>query len=94
MTREEAIELLKTTPIDIRSPRDDLEWRDYFGALDMAIEALQERPKGRWIYNDGYNTCSVCHNEVAEYGDCGRRQDFILCPNCGADMRDNEEQDV
>jgi rubrerythrin len=61
----------------------------------MMQHYLQERPKGRWsknIRNMGacyitYYQCSACGKSVL-FGEL----DF--CPNCGADMRDNEEQDV
>lgn len=53
-------------------------------ALKIAKEALQERPKGRWIrseFVDGY-TCSECGRvEQNRYDYC----------HCGADMRNNEE---
>lgn len=58
----------------------------------MAIEALQERPKGRWSKNIQsiggryitYYKCSTCGKSVL-FGEL----DF--CPNCGADMRESEQ---
>lgn len=41
---------------------------------------------GKWIYNDGDNTCSVCRKEVTEHDDYGRKQWFNYCPHCGAKM--------
>ena len=41
MTREEAIEILRDTPIDIRSAREDDIHTLYATAQNMAIEALQ-----------------------------------------------------
>lgn len=41
MERIEAAEILRDTPIDIRSPKDDI-YDKYFTAQMMAIEALQE----------------------------------------------------
>ena len=58
----------------------DRDW-ELITALDLAIEALEDRPQGKWIYgNLDYSTCSNCtyHNH---YGD------LPFCPNCGADMR-------
>lgn len=55
-------------------------------ALKMAIEALKnERPQGKWIMNKtsarGRNyTCTIC-KKVS-------RNKFDFCPNCGADMRE------
>jgi len=85
MTREEAIRLigwLKSTT----NREDDLE------AIDMAIEALSERPKGKWIEvtnGRGGHECSNCHAYAPSYmsGD-EHLSDF--CPNCGADMRGEE----
>lgn len=42
MDRKEAIEILRDTPIDIRSPKEDV-YDKYFTALILAIEALQEK---------------------------------------------------
>lgn len=57
-------------------------------AYELAIEALSsERPKGRWIRKtgifDGYSECSECA-EIALNG-------LNVCPNCGYDMRGEEE---
>ena len=46
MTREEAIEILQDTPIDIRSTREDDIHTLYATAQNMAIEALH---KTEWI---------------------------------------------
>lgn len=43
-----------------------------------------ERPKGKWIEDSGNIACSYCHT-IWLY----RRTEF--CPNCGADMRGEEE---
>ena len=58
----------------------------------IAIEALQERPKGRWIGE-------VIHTEIGEEhamqecSVCGKvRIVDNFCPNCGADMRGGEEK--
>ena len=79
MTREEAIQILST--------------RDAHGvlcgytsgvteALDMAIEALQDRLTGEWIVSENgkYITCSSCGLEMFH-------SDWAYCPLCGADMR-------
>lgn len=59
-------------------------------ALDTAIEALKdERPQGEWIMNKtsarGRNyTCTIC-KKVS-------RNKFDFCPNCGADMREADNE--
>ena len=58
MTREEAIKVLSTTEFMVLEGREKFE-----KALKLAIEALQERPKGRWIYENSLRMsrkCSVC----------------------------------
>lgn len=47
MTREEAIEILRDTPIAINSSREDDIHTLYAMAQNMAIEALEKEPK--WI---------------------------------------------
>lgn len=56
------------------------------------LEALQERPKGRWVK---YNSCTLFANTLA-CSKCG--YNFVTpesnpnyCPCCGADMRGEEE---
>ena len=60
-------------------------------AVDYAPTISPEslRPKGRWIMHDdeilGLSCeCSVCHIET-----CG---DSPYCPNCGADMRGEDDE--
>ena len=80
MTREEAIDMLSTMA-------GDCVYTDEIMALNMAIEALRERPKGRWIrykYSHKLGECSLCGEIVAI------RSKF--CPNCGADMREIENE--
>lgn len=94
MTNQEAIEILRDTPIDLRSPREDDIHILYARAQMLAIEALQERPKGRWIEEDGNAYCSECnacwgldkHFDLADH-----KASHKFCNVCGADMRNNEE---
>lgn len=56
----------------------------------LAIEALQERPKGRWE-KPSPMSAEICTN-------CGRTPKTIFgvlppfCPNCGASMRESEQE--
>lgn len=85
MTREEAIkepELIAKVTM----------WNDRREAVEMAIEALKDRPHGEWIERH------EIINQITFFGEnrcsnCGKRS-FIksdFCPNCGADMRGGTE---
>lgn len=84
MTREEAIEQIKWYfEEDGGISAEDIT-KD---AIDMAIEALNDRPHGEWIYDAeayplgnpyGHYDCDQCGESVPN------RTNF--CPNCGALM--------
>lgn len=104
MTQEEAIELLRDTPIDIRSTREDDIHTLYATAQMMAIDAL--RPisreqvvkvwRGEWI---AVRPEFAGHDHIGGYK-CSRckeeavldcNDEFVLdnfCPRCGAAMTD------
>ena len=88
ISREEAIKWLESLKSKISETQYQSLWH-YEQALVEIIEALSqpERPKGRWIRKtgifDGYSECSECA-EIALTG-------LNFCPNCGADMRGEEE---
>lgn len=97
MTNKEARDILITTQIDIRSPREDDIISLYFAAQDIAIIALEKQiPKSIVLEGDDcadgvmiYDTwiCPRCgkHYEL-EY------DDYDYCPNCGQAL-DWEEDD-
>lgn len=80
MTREEAKEALSVLKIY------DAQWLRE--AVDMAIEALQDRPKGEWkcMADCGVTECDQCGWNVEEYVG-----DYNYCPNCGAIMKGGVE---
>ena len=95
MTREEAIKLIDTHTVCFYNEIDSPTLQ----ALHLAIEALQDRPKGEWIKKQVFNPeldkyvplieCSVCgYNPY--YG--GSEPKFNYCANCGADMRGGENE--
>lgn len=97
MTREEAIELLRDTPIDIRSTREDDIYTLYATAQMMAIDALRPVSRDRiekvW---SGCHECSGCKlciwNETKKCNDCKNRNSFRplsdFCPRCGKPLTD------
>lgn len=52
MTYEEAIEILRDTPIDIRSSREDDIYTLYATAQKMALDALQEKDRMEEMWLD------------------------------------------
>jgi len=92
MTNKEAIAILKY--IYFKCDKDQGEHI----ALDMAIKALEDRPQGKWIYDNTLNNwkCSECGETPKTIGYVGTslfmEQHFKFCNHCGADMRgDNNE---
>ena len=59
-----------------------------------AIEELQKRKRGKWIYQFHEDevgvTCSECEGYAESFArwiyDEGYRIDYNFCPNCGAEM--------
>lgn len=56
------------------------------------MPAIEQRPKGKWIKHiddlfpaESTMECNVCHEEQSLFCD----ENF--CPNCGADMREVED---
>lgn len=97
MTREEAIKTLKgelNASLLIFGEKNDKETQD---ALKMAIEALKEqRPHGVWIFKNGKFRCTACGEKaIYRYNGMSNIPKEILtdfCYNCGADMREGEEE--
>ena len=98
MTREEAIKILKAIRVYECYPKSASE--ETKEAIDMAIEALADRPTGEWeikTETDEYGlkrpklVCSKCEKEPAAWD---LTELFEFCPNCGARMirEDGEEE--
>ena len=103
MTKEEAIKIINCYDINFYDlSGEKISAEKLVEAFDMAIEALKERSKGKWVRVGGFVTpggdpvwkCSVCGKGVHVYGveassygrDIADHQ-WVACPNCGADMR-------
>ena len=110
MTREEAIELLRDTPIDIRSTREDDIHTLYATAQMMAIDALlpvsreqvEKVRRGEWVDKgwDGDFSWKIDGRghcwKVIECSQCQCKvsAQTNFCPNCGALMTDEAVQMV
>lgn len=79
-TVDEAIDWLSTLPL---ACKDGAKAKLI---TDMAIEALKDRLQGEWIAEEEYGDLWVCDQ-------CGFASEYKdnFCPNCGADMRGEEE---
>ena len=89
MTREEAAELLLAMS-------GNSIWEDELEAYNMAIEALQERPKGRWIrhpHNPWTYECSCCERKISMVMSHEKVNELYPYCHCGADMREGESND-
>ena len=70
--------------------------RTCYGALTRAIEALHsERPKGEWIRDDMGFICDDCNFFIPNsyMMVCKGKPLYNFCPNCGADLREEEDED-
>lgn len=90
MTREEAIQRLYRMGLPHVGIIDENTLADN-KALSMAIEALEDRPTGKWI-NGGstngiyYKKCNQCFAVIDETF-FAYDFDVNYCPNCGAYMK-------
>jgi len=106
MTREEAIRWLERIEERYIHGGDEVFDEARKEALHMAIEALEckhgewidgldipkeERERHPYVYLHGEKYCSVCYKEAYFDTDYGQ-QLFDFCPNCGADMRGDEDE--
>lgn len=97
MTRQEAINILTASDYFWIRPTED-----EFDALNMAIEALQEPKRGKWIHGKEVSRdyigdacvrilyedwhCSSCRIVVKE----PYKPNWNYCPHCGAKMENDE----
>lgn len=92
MKREEAIKRIQQD-LDVNKKYLSKEYKE---ALNMAIEALQDKPTGKWIKAKGvmppefhgHHYCSKCGNFANMEPPFGNREDLSeFCPNCGVYMK-------
>ena len=83
VSREDAIEAVRSLQTYKLDERDDMllvDLADVQTELMMMPPAEPERKTGHWIEHYGDSKCSECGYELKIY-------DTNYCPNCGADMR-------
>ena len=71
--------------------KDEAYMRGYdHGKIEGIIKA-NARPQGEWYYScDKGWECNQCHEIVKDMPTCMRKALYNFCPNCGADMRGDE----
>ena len=71
----------------------DERWADNvrIDALEIAVRAMaEERKKGKWIDEPNcWYRCSYCKSH---YPSIKGTMEYNFCPNCGADMRGDENE--
>ncbi|MBR2570001.1 MAG: hypothetical protein IKE34_12555 [Paenibacillus sp.] len=91
MTRDEAIKYL-IKPVSTSTEPSE-EYRKQKEAYNMAIEALEKKKIGSWLWDDFKLSCSAC-GEVALMGDfVGAYYASNYCPSCGARMDEDDDND-
>lgn len=96
MKREETIKWLESLKAEIGKSEHRALWH-YAEAVDMAIEALQDRPEGEWtktVDGNGWNEwwvfkCPLCGATIVD--EQSRSWKYNFCPNCGAIMKGGAE---
>jgi len=99
ISRKAAIESIRECA---EAAHDNHEWdmeQGYLNAIECVEEessAQPERKKGKWIFldecsNSGYY-CSECNKKVAKEGWSNAVKKIKFCPNCGSDMRGEQDE--
>ena len=96
MTNEKAIMCLEDMKIKVPIPKAAKQARENNEALDVAIKALQsaEPKRGKWIKTARWGRvyyCDQCRNYLDFDGVNAGRGSTNFCPNCGADMRGEQD---
>ena len=70
---------------------------DYRGIMEYIDEVPTIRPRGQWLpdgidYYEGLFVCSVCGRSY-KVDTCMGEPTWDFCPGCGADMREEEQDD-
>ena len=61
------------------------------GGLIAKAPTVEERPKGKWVIDGHHRICTHCNTFTCIEDREGVTLPDRFCPNCGADMRGEEE---
>lgn len=100
MTREEALDVMNI--LRFGTFEEIINTEEIVNkALDVAIEALKDRPHGEWLSH--YDYCKkheLIPSGLIAFWWCNQCEQGVeiktnFCPNCGADMRkEGDENDI
>ena len=94
ISRAEAIEAMGEEPPVWCDEDYEIAERDQWRADIEAIKSVPsaERPRGRWHYSDG-KPATIGQSFGVICDQCGAESEYCtnFCPNCGADMRGEDE---
>lgn len=82
MTNKQVIDILRIIRYRYENDEDGVEFRY---AIDLAIKALEERPKGEWKDHRWCSNCG-CGIPTDVYGTSITEEEAHFCVECGARM--------
>ena len=92
ISRQEAIDALNDE-LTITGKTNAIVVQDYIRKVNVRLNDLPsaepERKKGRWlsVFDEEESKCSVCGSEFYYPEERG----YNFCPNCGADLKGEQE---
>ena len=85
---DDALTIIEDLPAADVVGRNTLQHSQHVESVENALD-VPERNVGKWLPVQGYNNnvlyCSCCNSEVM-----GKTHTRNFCPNCGADMREDD----
>ena len=92
ISREAAIDAVRTYYDDEYALADSIE-----ELIEKLPSAQPERKKGKWIEEDDgwdgvYWRCSECDGAFCLVDGTPKENEYNFCPNCGADMRGEDDE--
>ena len=89
ISRQAAIDALTALEEPAPTARHLIAIYDCEDTIKALPSAQPERKKGKWIY-DG--DCYICNQCMSAFGWWADSQTSNYCPNCGADMRGEQDE--